>query len=126
MTAPGKQFFDQHMQYIAEGKIDEMVENDYHEDAVLTSFFYGLDTPPPLIIKGHDQLKKFFHDYLNLIGQIDIETLDFTEEYDGNEGATSLQASFTCNLGKIKTADAWTMKQGKVAYHFGFFFPEET
>ncbi len=33
MATPGQQFFDKHMQYIAiaDGQIDEMVENDYHK-----------------------------------------------------------------------------------------------
>lgn len=116
--SPGRQFFDKHIETILAGKIDEMVDRDYALDAVLITFFNGFaDTPPPITIKGRENIKKFFHDYLKTIGSIDIKSLDFTE----SEGAIFFQAKFNCNLGLMSVGDAWTMRDGQIAYHFGFW-----
>jgi hypothetical protein len=116
-VTPGRQFFDTHVETIMAGKIDEMVDRDYTEDAVLITFFNGFQTPPPLTIKGRENIKKFFHDYLKTIGYIDIKSLDFTE----TEGAIFFQAKFNCNLGLVTVGDAWTMRDGQIAYHYGFW-----
>jgi ketosteroid isomerase-like protein len=94
-----------------------MVDRDYTEDAVLVTFFNGFDTPPPLTIKGREGIKKFFHEYMNTIGTIDVKTLGFTE----TEDAIFFQATFTCNLGLATVGDAWYMRNGQIAYHFGFW-----
>jgi len=59
-TTPGQKFLDRHLSQISAGKIDEMVDNDYKEDAVLITFFNGFETPAPITVKGRDGLKKFF------------------------------------------------------------------
>ncbi|MBR8833781.1 MAG: hypothetical protein DSM106950_07000 [Stigonema ocellatum SAG 48.90 = DSM 106950] len=116
-VSPGRQFFDTHIETIMAGKIDDMVDRDYAENAVLITFFNGFQTPPPLTIVGRKNIKTFFHDYLKTIGYIDIKSLDFTEA----EGAIFFQAKFNCNLGQVSVGDAWTMRDGQIAYHFGFW-----
>ena len=113
----GRQFFDTHIETIMSGKIDEMVDRDYAEDATLITFFNGFQTPPPLTIQGRENIKAFFHNYLKTIGFIDIKSLDFTEA----EGAIFFQAKFNCNLGEVSVGDAWTMRDGQIAFHFGFW-----
>jgi hypothetical protein len=118
ITTPGRKFFDTHLEAIAAGKIDEMVDRDYAEDAVLITFFNGFsDRPAPFTVKGRSEIKKFFHEYMSLIGNIDIKTLNFTEA----ESAVFFQATFTSNLGLATVGDAWYMQDGKIAYHFGFW-----
>ncbi|MBP5977056.1 nuclear transport factor 2 family protein [Brasilonema sp. CT11] len=117
-ASPGRLFFDKHIETISAGKIDEMVDRDYAEDAVLITFFNGFaDTPPPITIEGRENIKKFFHDYLKTIDFIDIKSLDFTEAED----AIFFQAKFNCKLGQVSVGDAWTMRDGQIAYHFGFW-----
>ncbi len=117
-VSPGRQFFDKHIETISAGKVDEMVDRDYAEDAVLITFFNGfVNTPPPITIIGRENIKQFFHDYLKTIGFIDIKSLDFTEA----EGAIFFQAKFNCNLGQVSVGDAWTIRDNKIAYHFGFW-----
>ncbi|MFN6559498.1 MAG: nuclear transport factor 2 family protein [Nostoc sp. ChiSLP01] len=116
--SPGRQFFDKHLETIAAGKIDEMVDRDYAEDAVLITFFNGFEnTPAPITIRGRENIKKFFHDYLRTIEYIDIKSLDFTEA----ENAIFFQAKFNCKLGLVSVGDAWTIRNGQIAYHFGFW-----
>jgi hypothetical protein len=118
IATPGRKFFDTHLEAIAAGKIDEMVDRDYAEDAVLTTFFNGFsDRTAPFTVKGRPAIKEFFHRYMSLIGNIDVKTLDFTE----TESAIFFQATFTSNLGLATVGDAWYMQNGKIAYHFGFW-----
>ncbi|MBE9062265.1 nuclear transport factor 2 family protein [cf. Phormidesmis sp. LEGE 11477] len=111
-------FFDQHLEAIAAGDIEKMVNRDYAEGAVLTTFFNGFaDQPAPITVKGRSEIKKFFKKYMDVIGEIDVQTLDFTEA----NGNVFFQATFTCDLGLMTVGDAWVMKEGKIATHFGFF-----
>jgi len=119
--SPGRRFFDGHLALIAAGKIDEMVDHDYAQDAILITFFGGLDTPPPITVRGRAELKKFFHSYMDINGQIDIKSLDFADHYDGKDGGICFQATFTTRLGLLKAADAWFMKDGQISVHHGFF-----
>lgn len=118
ITSPGRQFFDTHLEAIAAGKIDEMVDRDYTENAVLVTFFNGFaDETAPMTIQGRKAIKQFFHQYMKVIGAIDVKTLNFTE----TESTVFFQATFTCNLGLVTVGDAWTMENGQIAYHFGFW-----
>ena len=125
-TTPGRKFYDQHVSQISAGKIDEMVDNDYKEDAVFITFFNGFETPAPITVKGRDGLKKFFHDYMKVISNVDVKTLDLTEDFNGNQGYIFLQATFNCNLGLIKAGDAWTMKDGQITEHFSFWVSDKS
>ena len=117
-VSSNRKFFDAHLEAIAAGKIDEMVDRDYAENAVITTFFNGFpDRPAPFTIKGRQEIKKFFHEYMNVIGNIDVKTLDFTE----TETSIFFQATFTSNLGLAIVGDAWYMQNGKIAHHFGFW-----
>jgi hypothetical protein len=121
-ATPGRQFFDGHLARISAGKIDEMVDNDYTENAVLITFFDGLDTPPPITVRGRAAIKDFFHRYMEVVGNIDVKSLDFAEDYDGKQGGICFQAAFDSRLGRLTAADAWFMKDGKIDFHQGFFF----
>lgn len=117
IVSPWRKFFDTHLETITAGKIDDMVDRDYAEDAVLITFFNGFAAPPPLTIKGRKNIKKFFHEYMSVLGNIDIKSLEFTD----TEDAVFFQATFTSNLGLATVGDAWTMRDGQIAYHFGFW-----
>ncbi len=113
----GRQFFDEHMEYLGRGDIDGMIDDQYTEDAVLISPFDILDTPPPHIVRGREALKEFFKKYTSWQGSINVESLYvFAETKD----AISFQAIFTSNTGRWLVGDAWSMREGKIAYHFSF------
>jgi len=117
MATPGQQFFDEHMKFLSENDVDGMIDNQYTEDAVLISPFDILDTPPPHIVRGRKDLKKFFRKYVDWQGAINVESLyDFAE----TEEAISFQAVFTSNTGRWLVGDAWYMRGGMIAYHFSF------
>lgn len=117
---PGRKFFDEHMKYIYAGKIDEMIDDQYTEDAVLISPFDVLKTPPPHVVKGNKALKEFFHTYIGYQGSIDVEKLyNFAETDD----SIFFQAIFTSKTGKWVVGDAWHMRgglTGKIDVHYSF------
>lgn len=122
---PGQAFFEQHLARISANQIDTMVDNDYTDDAVLMTFFNGFpDENPPMILKGKEAIKQFFHQYMSVIGSIDVQKIDFTEDFDGTTGSIFFQAQFICALGLMEVGDAWTMKEGKIQYHYGFWASE--
>lgn len=116
-TTPGRKFFDEHMAYIYANKIDEMIENQYTQDAVLFSPFDVLKTPPPHVVRGQQALKEFFHTYISWQGAIQVEQLyDFAETDD----SIFFQAIFTSRTGKWVVGDAWHMRGGKIDVHYSF------
>jgi hypothetical protein len=116
-TTPGRRFFDEHMQYIVANKIDEMIDDQYTQDATLISPFDVLKTPPPHVVQGNKALKEFFRTYIAWQGSINVEQLyDFAE----TEDAISFQAVFTSKTGKWVVGDGWSMKSGKIDVHFSF------
>ena len=119
-TSPGQKFFDEHMAYIYAGKIDQMIDDQYAQDAVLISPFDALKTPPPHIVRGNKALKEFFHIYMEYQGSIQVEKLyDFAETDD----SIFFQAIFTSKTGRWVVGDAWHMRgglSGKIDVHYSF------
>ena len=64
-TTPGRKFFDEHMALIGAGKLDEMIDTQYTLDCLHISPWDIIPgTPPPHILRGREELKKFFHIYM--------------------------------------------------------------
>lgn len=117
-TTPGRKFFDEHMQYIVAKDMAGMINNTYTEDAILYNAFPFLDTPPPNVITGSEELIKVFNAYLDYQGEIQVDSLyNFLE----TEDVISFQATITSpKTGKWAVGDTWLLKDGKIARHFGF------
>ena len=117
-TTPGRKFFDEHMALIGAGKLDEMIDTQYSADVLHISPWDIIPgTPPPHILRGREELKKFFHIYIKAQGSINIESLyDFAETGD----SISFQAIFTSNTGRWVVGDAWHMRDGQIDIHYGF------
>lgn len=120
--SPGHKFFNEHMEYIYANKIDEMIDNQYTEDAVLISPFDVLRTPPPHTVKGRKALKEFFHTYIQWQGSINVEKIfDFVETGD----SIFFQAIFTSRTGRWVVGDAWHMRGDKIDVHYSFAYKAE-
>lgn len=114
-----QQFLKEHMDYIAKNDIDGMLKAQYHNDAVLITFFDYKDAKPPHYIKGHTQLKKFFEEYLKTLGFMDVKSISELAE---TEDLISFQAVFDCQLGEKKVGDGLYLKDGKILRHLGYQF----
>ena len=76
MATPGRKFFDEHMAYIYAGKLDEMIDKQYTADCLhISPWDVVPGKPPPHILRGREELKKFFHTYVAAQGSINVETL---------------------------------------------------
>jgi predicted SnoaL-like aldol condensation-catalyzing enzyme len=118
MTTPGRQFFDEHMEYIAKQDMAGMIKDTYTEDAILYNAFPFLDTPPPNVVQGQESLIKVFKQYLDYQGEIKVDNLyNFLETDD----VISFQAVITSpKTGQWVVGDTWLLRDGKIARHFGF------
>jgi predicted SnoaL-like aldol condensation-catalyzing enzyme len=116
----GKEFFDKHMEYIVAKDMEGMIRDQYTEDAALYNAFPFLDTPPPNIISGREELVKVFNAYLEYQGEIQVESL---YNFLDTEDVISFQAVFTSpKTGKWAVGDTWLMRDGKIYRHFGFAY----
>jgi myosin-crossreactive antigen len=116
-TTKGHKFFDDHMAYIYANKIDEMIDDQYAQDAVLISPFNVLPAPPPHVIRGNQALKDFFRTYIGWQGSINVEEVtNFVE----TEKSIFFQAVFTSRTGRWAVGDAWHMREGKIEVHYSF------
>lgn len=118
-VSPGRKFFDEHMSYINSNKIEEMIDDQYTEDAILISPFNVLPVPPPHVVRGRKALKEFFRTYIDWQGSIQVESLyDFAE----TENSIMFHAIFTSNTGRWVVGDAWHMRDGKIDVHYSFAY----
>lgn len=117
-TTPGRLFFEEHIQYLMKKDIAQMVKNTYTEDAILYNAFPFLNSPPPNVIQGQEELIKVFEAYLDYQGDIQVDSLyNFLE----TEDVISFQATITSpNTGKWAVGDIWLMRDSKIARHFGY------
>ena len=114
--SPGRVFFDAHMRYIYGNDTDAMIDDQYHEDAVLISPF-PVGGPAPRLVRGRPALKKFFRDYMAWQGAIDVESID---QFAATDESIWFQATFTSTTGRWVVGDAWHMRNGKIVVHYSF------
>jgi SnoaL-like domain len=117
ITTPGRKFFDEQMAYIGANDVDGLIDGHYTPDAVLITPADFLDTPPPHIVRGTQELKDYFRKYLAWQGEIKVESLfDFAETDD----SIFFQAIITSKTGRWVVGDAWYMRDGKISRHYSF------
>jgi hypothetical protein len=84
-----------------------LIENQYHEDAILVSF--------DNTIRGRDALHAYFVGYLDHLGGINLKSTDkFTEIEDG----IFFEATVETGIGEARVYDVFTLRDGKIFRHF--------
>lgn len=103
----GKDFYNEQLALMATGNIDALLEQHYHEDAVMVTF--------DGIRRGRQELKKYYVDTLKLMGQIShLSTQYFAE----TEDVIIFKATITSEgRGTVKADNAFYMKDGKIFRH---------
>jgi hypothetical protein len=112
-----KEFFTKHVDRIISLDTDVMVDEEYHEDAVLVSPFPIYDEPAPYIIRGNKDLKAFFHRYREWQGNVEIEKVF---DYIAADDVISFSAIVKINTGRWVSGVSWYLRDGKIAYHFSW------
>jgi hypothetical protein len=105
-----KDFVDNHLKLLEAGSAEKLVENDYHDDAVMM-LMVG---PEPQIVSGKDALKVLLGMYMKDIyrGFVSFQTLTFSDD------SVCLEATIKTVWGESKVWDALYMKDGKIFRHY--------
>ncbi|MFO7322430.1 MAG: nuclear transport factor 2 family protein [Chloroflexota bacterium] len=104
---PLKQLYERQVAYLEASDFDALVENNYHEDAILTSFD-GIYT-------GRDALREYFRNRAQSQGQIDFLS---TEKYVESDGAFYYEALVRSAEGVRKIYNGCVVRDGKITHHF--------
>jgi len=121
MQTQAKDFFDQHLEYLASGDLEGMVNKTYSENAILYNAFpiYG-NLPPWNVVRGRQQILTLFNDYMSFQGAINVERL---YNYIEGDKAISFQAIINSpNSGRWAAGDIWLMNDDftQIERHYGF------
>lgn len=105
-----QEFYENHIKLLANNDASELVESDYHEEALMILFV----AEEPIIVKGKDELKVQLENYLSYVyrGFISTEKLEITDD------CIFLEATINTTNGISKVYDALHMKDGKIFRHF--------
>jgi carbon-monoxide dehydrogenase small subunit len=107
VDTPGKEFYRRQVEYLIAGDADSLVEDNYHDDAVLTSAEW--------VVKGKDALKEHFRNYMRWVT---IQEVQSTEQFAETENTVLFEATVRSNMGVVQVYDAMVLRDGKIAYHF--------
>jgi len=104
---PGRALYDRQIQFLLDKDADGLIETNYAPDAELISF--------QNVIKGSDALKTYFRGYIEMLGDLVIESTDKFAEADD---AVFFEATVSSALGRVRVYDAWRLRDGKITHHF--------
>ena len=118
-TSPARQFFDQHVGYLFRGEIDALMQEQYTEDTVSTSNFGVLDTPPPYIFHGREEMKEYLSRWGAKYGESEWDFQFWLE----TENSIVFLATMTNPSGSWAVNEIWHVvggfPDGKIDLHYG-------
>ncbi|MBK9443579.1 MAG: nuclear transport factor 2 family protein [Comamonadaceae bacterium] len=105
-----EEFVNNHLLLLAAGDAVKLVENDYHDDAVML-LMVG---PENQVVAGKAALQSLFGMYLKDIyrGFVSYQKLAFSED------SICLQATINTVAGEARVWDVLYMKDGKIYRHY--------
>ena len=103
----GRALYERHIQFLIDKDVDGLIDTNYTPDAQLVSF--------QAVVRGRDALKTYFHGYLELLGDIVVES---TDKFTATDDAILFEATVSSNLGRARVYDAWTLRDGQITHHF--------
>lgn len=103
----GRKFYAEQIELLGQRRTDELIDKHYHGEAVFVSF--------GKVVRGAQNLKQYFRDYVKMLGKLDLLSLDqFTE----TEDAIFFEATIRSSLGEARVYDAFVLRDGKATHHF--------
>jgi ketosteroid isomerase-like protein len=107
MMSLGHKLYQRQVEYLIAKDVDRLVDENYCEDAVLTSAVSS--------VRGKQALKEHFHKYLDHSTIEEVKSLDL---YVETADTLLFEATIQLNNGLAKVYDAFVLRDGKIAYHF--------
>jgi glyoxylase-like metal-dependent hydrolase (beta-lactamase superfamily II) len=105
-----KAFYENHIELLKKNDVNLLVENDYHDDAVMI-LMVGDE---PQVIEGKDALKGLLGGYMEFIYRGYLSTEKYAETGD----SLFFEATIKTTSGTSQIYDALVMKDGKIFRHF--------
>jgi SnoaL-like domain len=105
--SPGRELYDRQLRFLLEKDVDGLIDTNYAADATLISF--------TTVVKGREALKEYFRGYVEMLGDLVVESTDKFAESD--EGLF-FEATVRSALGRARVYDAFALKDGKITVHF--------
>ncbi|MBI5961362.1 MAG: nuclear transport factor 2 family protein [Chloroflexi bacterium] len=106
-TTFGKAFYERHVDFLEKQDINNLIEMQYHPDAVLVGFDF--------IVRGQAALREHFKNYLEHLGTI---TLLSTDKFTEIEDAIFFEATVKTDFGEAVVYDVFTFQDGKAIRQF--------
>jgi hypothetical protein len=103
----GRAFVEQQIRFLLDKDPDALIDNQYNEHATLVT--------PNVVVRGRDDLKRYFHGYIEALGHLELVSMDkFVETGD----TILFEATVRSQLGEARVYDALVLSEGKIDYHF--------
>jgi aerobic carbon-monoxide dehydrogenase small subunit len=107
VDSPGKEFYLNQVRHLLAGDADGLVDENYHDDALLTSAEF--------VVRGKEALRSHFKNYLRWVK---IEEVISTDKFVETENTVLFEATVRSNHGTVRVYDAFVLKDGKITHHF--------
>ena len=109
-----QELFERQMQYLRSKEVDTLIETNYNENAELINM-----VSEPFIVKGKNNLKSHFKDYLDNLGE--FKEVDVYKSME-TEDCLSIEANVTLNQNgqtvSVNVYDSFYLENGKISRHF--------
>lgn len=103
----GRELYDRQIQFLLDKDVDGLVETNYAPDAELISF--------QTVVKGRDALRTYFRGYVEMLGDLVVES---TDKFAETDDAIFFEATVRSALGRVRVYDAWVLRDGQITHHF--------
>jgi|JI10StandDraft_1071094.scaffolds.fasta_scaffold30146_4 carbon-monoxide dehydrogenase small subunit len=107
VDTPGKLFYENQVKCLLAGDADRLVDENYLPDATVQSFDWK--------VTGHEALRAHFRNYMRWVH---IEEVLSTDNFTETDNTISFEATVRTNRGVGRVYDVFTLRNGKVAFHF--------
>lgn len=104
---PGKKFYDNQVALLESGRAEQVVTQQYHEDAQLLGFDAN--------VKGRAALIEHFRGYLAHLGSLKVLS---TDKFAETDDAIFFEATVRTDLGVARVYDVFMLRDGKATHHF--------
>lgn len=107
VDTPAKELYESRVKLLIAGDVERLVEEHYHDDAVLVSF--------DKVVKGKDALKEHFRGFVQWVGLKEVVSTDhFVETPD----SFFYEAKAVTRYGLSRVYDAYYLRDRRIVYHF--------
>ena len=103
----GRELYDRQIQFLVDKDVDGLIETNYAPDAELISF--------QTVVKGREALRTYFRGYIEMLGDIVVES---TDKFAETDDAIFFEATVRSALGRVRVYDAWVLRDGQITHHF--------